>query len=111
MATEMVLVPKSRYDRLTTTDKELQDKVTYYEELLEKNKSKDTDKDRRSLTDLKKTIDKSQHSDNVVSTEDKVDARTPTKTLSTVSTQASPLTIFTQFDPKFIIYGKRLLVT
>jgi hypothetical protein len=111
MATEMVLIPKARYERFINGDKELQDKVNYYEELLEKKKSNDNDNNEDSVS---MSTDKSGTSANVLAKvkshgSDTADARTPIKTISNPSIYPSPLTIFNQFDPKFTIYGKRLL--
>jgi hypothetical protein len=112
MATEMVLVPKSRYERLVSNDKELQDKIKHYEELLKKGSPDNSSNTNKDLTD---GIGDGVKSDNTVTNTRKqngldiADARTPIRTILNSSIYRSPLDTLTSFEPKFSLYGKRLL--
>lgn len=101
MATEMVLVPKKRYERLSDKDKEYGDKVSYYTTLLREN-------------GINFTEPKTGEVDSAVSNANSDTVRSAsydkeqTKQANVVK-YSSPMNIKEQLPRKYHLYGKRLL--
>jgi hypothetical protein len=109
MATEMVLVPNTRYDSLITKEQEYDKKVLYYETLLLEKGAASTHHSTAKTSDHSNEVgpDKAsvtEPNDTKHVDDDDNDDKSPID-----SKQHSPMSIIDQFRTHYQLYGKRLL--
>jgi hypothetical protein len=105
MATEMILVPKTRYERLVTEDKEHQDKLNHYITLLRDNGINDTDQLDGEKDPPLNVLEETPLGATSETTIDDVKGQVWADT----ATIASPMNFVAQLQEKYKLYGKRLL--
>jgi hypothetical protein len=132
MATEMVLVPKTRYEKLLVDDKTYTDKLRYYETLLSNNgidlanrkanvtpaimnKETNDNNDPASHDDSNMAPSTTNKTLNDVATNDKdvmddssITTTTPNQVISNKPIEP-PMTIIEKFPRQYRLYAKRLL--
>ena len=122
MATEMILVPKTRYEKMASDDKEYHNKLGYYTTLLRDNGIDFNDQS--DITDNaidSDSMNKQQSSKPPVKADndvggnemvEKVESSSSSKSEDYVNSSLrgqSPMDIVTQLPEKYRLYGKRLL--